>query len=211
MNEKEVAKILLEAKAVTLSPKEPYTFVSGIKSPIYCDNRLLISYPEKREAIVLSFLEKIKDLEFDIVAGTATAGISWAAWIAKELKKPMAYIRGEKKEHGKGNQIEGKIEKGQKVLIIEDLISTGGSSFSAVEAVREVGAIVTDCVAIFTYEMEKANKKFQEGNCNLITLSNFSALAETAVEFNFINADEKETVLEWNKSPAEWGKKRGFE
>ena len=211
MTEKEVAKVLLDVKAVTLSPKEPYTFVSGIKSPIYCDNRLIISFPEQRETVVKAFLAKIQGIDFDIVGGTSTAGISWAAWIAKELGKPMIYIRGEKKEHGKGKQIEGKLEAGKKVLVVEDLISTGGSSFRAVEAVREAGGVVDNCVAIFTYEMEKAKKKFEEGNCNLITLSKFSALVETAVETNFIDAESKEKVLEWSKDPAGWGPKMGFE
>ena len=207
MDKKEIAKILLEAKAVTLSPKEPYTFVSGIKSPIYCDNRLLISFPEKRKEIINTYLEKLKELDFDIIAGTSTAGIPWASWIADKLNKPMIYIRGAKKDHGKENLIEGKLERGQKVVVIEDLVSTGGSSFSAVQAVRDTGAEVTHCVTLFTYEMEKANKKFEEGNCKLIELSNFSALAETAVESGFIDADQKDVVLEWNKNPSEWGKR----
>ena len=213
MNEKQVSKILLEVKAITLSPKEPYTFVSGIKSPIYCDNRLLMSYPKQREAVVGYFLDAIKasDLNFDVVAGTATAGISWAAWVADKHGKPMIYIRGEKKEHGKENRIEGKLEEGQRVLVLEDLISTGGSSFSAVEAVREAGGIVDYCVAIFTYEMEKAKNKFAEGKCELIALSNFSTLVATAAEGNYIDNEQKENVLEWNKAPAEWGKKMGFE
>lgn len=211
MDKKEVAKILLEAKAVTLSPKKPYTFVSGIKSPIYCDNRLLISYPEKRKKIVEIYLEKLKDLDFDIVAGTATAGIPWASWIADKLNKPMIYIRGAKKDHGKENLIEGKLEQGQKAVIIEDLVSTGGSSFSAVQAARDAGAIVTHCITLFNYEMGKAKKTFEEGNCKLIELSNFSALAETAVEIDYIDSEEKGKILEWNKAPDEWGKKMGFE
>lgn len=211
MNEKEVAKILLEIKAVTLSPDKPYTYASGIKSPIYCDNRLIISFPEKRKQIVDYFLDAIKDLEFDIVAGTATAGISWAAWIADKLGKPMIYIRGEKKGHGKENQIEGKMEKGQIVLIIEDLISTGGSSFNAVQAVRDMGGVVENCAAIFSYQMEKAKQTFEQGRCNLITLSNFSVLVQTAFEEEYIDSEQRDKVLEWNKYPAGWGKKMGFE
>ncbi len=192
MNEKEIAKILLDIKAVTLRPSEPFKWVSGIYAPIYCDNRLIISYPEKRSLVVGCFLDVIKqnNLEFDVVAGTATAGISWAAWIAKALGKPMIYVRGKSKDHGKENQIEGKLEQGQKVLVVEDLISTGGSSFNAVEAVRAAGGIANDCIAIFTYEMEKSIKKFEEGKCNLFTLSNFSTLIKTAVENNFINEKE---------------------
>ncbi len=213
MNEKEVAKILLEIKAVTLRPSEPFKWVSGIYAPIYCDNRLIISYPEKRLAVVNSFLDVIKqnNLEFDVVAGTATAGISWAAWIAKELGKPMIYVRNKSKDHGKENQVEGKLEEGQKVLVVEDLISTGGSSFGAVEAIREARGIANDCIAIFTYEMEKSIKKFEEGKCNLFTLSNFSTLIKTAVENNFINEKEMQPALDWSKDPSGWGKKMGFE
>lgn len=210
--EKEVAKILLEAKAVTLSPGEPYIYASGIKSPIYCDNRLLMSFPDKRKQIVKYFLEKIKDFgDFDVVAGTSTAGISWAAWISASLEKPMAYIRGKSKEHGKQNLIEGKAVIGQKVLVIEDLVSTGGSSIAAVEAVREAGGDVVGCVAIFTYELEKAKKRFEEAKCKIITLSNFSTLVEVASETEYITEEDKAIVLEWNKAPADWGKKHGFE
>jgi len=206
MQEK-IAKILLQAKAVTLSPKDPYTFVSGIKSPIYCDNRLLISFPDYRTEVVDAYLKTIKDnnLEFDVLAGTSTAGIAWAAWLAEKLNKPMVYIRGKAKEHGKTKRIEGNLEKGQKVIVIEDLISTGGSSVSAVEAVREVGAKVVACVAIFTYEMQKAKDKFKEAKCTLYTLSNFSALIDVAIKEKYISADDKDNVLEWSKSPSEWG------
>ncbi|MFC1687200.1 orotate phosphoribosyltransferase [Patescibacteria group bacterium] len=206
-----VAKILLEIKAVTLSPKEPYTFTSGLKSPIYCDNRLLISYPDFRTKIIDEFINLIKEHNptFDIVGGTATAGIPHAAWIAERLKKPMIYIRGASKEHGKKNRIEGKLEKGQTVLVIEDLISTGGSSVSAVEGVREAGGEVMDCYAIFTYELEKAKKKFVEANCQLRTLTTFSELIATAKDNNNITPEEAAITQEWNKDPVEWGKKYG--
>ena len=211
--EEETAKILLEAKAVTLSPKEPYTYASGIKSPIYCDNRLLMSFPDKRKQIVKFFLELIEEnnFEFDVLAGTATAGISWAAWLAAKLEKPMAYIRGKSKGHGKQNQIEGKIKQGQKVLVVEDLISTGGSSVSAIESVRETGAQVVGCIAIFTYELEKAKKRFEETDCTIVTLSNFSTLVKVASDIDYITEEDKEVVLEWNQAPADWGKKHGFE
>lgn len=204
----DVANILLEVKAVTLSVSEPYTFTSGIKSPIYCDNRLLISYPEERKKIVKKFLEILETLEFDVIAGTSTAGIPWAAWIAAKLEKPMVYIREKAKEHGKGNQVEGKLEKGQKAVIIEDLISTGGSSAAAVQAAKDAGAEVEDCVAIFTYEMEKANQKFLEARCKLHTLTNFSTLMKVAEEKDYVNSEEKEKALEWNKNPGGWERRQ---
>ena len=201
-----VAEILLNVKAVTLNPDNPYRFASGILSPIYCDNRLLMSYPKERKKIVNFFIKIIKKnkLKFDVIGGIATSGICWSSWIAEKLKKPMIYIRGKTKEHGKENLIEGKLEKGQKVLVIEDLISTGGSSLRAVNAVREQGGVVEDCVAIFTYEMEKAVNGFKDANCNLFTLSDFTALIEGAIKENYIKEEDKKKVLEWNKNPGEW-------
>jgi len=204
----ETASILLEIQAVKLNPAEPFTYASGIRSPIYCDSRMILSFPEKRAKIISFFLEAIKqnNLQFDIVCGIATAGIPHAALIAEKLGKPMIYARSEAKDHGRKNQIEGKLEKGQKVLMVEDLISTGGSSINAVNAVREAGGIVENCVAIFTYEMEKAKKAFSDvdNGCRLFTLSNFSALVETAAESGYITAEQKEIILEWNKNPEEW-------
>ncbi len=207
MIKKKVAKILLNLKAVTLSPEKPYKFASGILSPIYCDNRVLMSYTKERKKIVNFFIKTIKEnnLNFDVIGGIATSGICWAAWIAEKLKKPMIYIRAKAKEHGKENLIEGKLEKGQKVLIIEDLVSTGGSSLSAVNAVREQGGIVEDCVAIFTYEMEKQKKSFAENKCNLFALSNFTALIDVATKEKYIKEEDREKVLEWNKNPDKWG------
>jgi len=207
----EIAKILLELKAVTLSPKEPYTYASGIKSPIYCDNRLVISAVEEREKVVQAMLEAVEELEYDVIAGTATAGIPWAAYLADRLKKPMIYVRDKAKEHGKGNQIEGKLEAGQRVLVIEDLISTGGSSVRAVEAVKEAGGIVEYTVAIFTYEMEKAKKSFEDASCKVITLTNFSTLIRVAKENELVTEEEGNAVLEWNKDPAGWAAKQGLE
>ncbi|MFH1235504.1 MAG: orotate phosphoribosyltransferase [Parcubacteria group bacterium] len=207
----EVASILLKIRAITLSPKEPYTFTSGLKSPIYCDNRLLMSYPDLRKKVIDQFIAVIQknNLVFDIVGGTATAGIPHAAWIADRLQKPMIYIRGKSKEHGKKNQIEGKLEKGQIVLIIEDLISTGGSSVSAVEAVREAGGVTHDCCAIFTYELEKARKKFEDAQCRLLTLTTFSEVLSTATAQKYINPEEETIAREWNKDPEKWGEQFG--
>lgn len=204
----EVANILLKVKAVLLKPNEPFTWASGIKSPIYCDNRVTLSYPQEREEIVSFYLNAIKEsgAEFDVVAGTATAGIPWAAWIADELKKPLVYVRAKKKDHGAGKLIEGNLKKGQKVIIIEDLISTGGSSISAVNTVRDEGGVVQYCFAIFTYEFKKAENAFKEGNCKLVTLSNFSSLINEAVKGKYMKEDEKKSVSEWSKNPDAWGK-----
>ena len=213
MNKEKIAKILLEIKAVALNPAKPFRYASGILSPIYCDNRLLISYAKERKKVIDFFVKTIKhnNLEFDVICGIATAGITWAAWIAEEFGKPMIYVRGKQKDHGKENQIEGKLEKGQKVLVIEDLISTGGSSLKAIESVREAGAEVNDCVAIFTYGMEKTVKGFEDSKCNLITLSDFTTLIGIAAKEDYIKEEDKEKVLEWNKDPSSWGKKQGFE
>lgn len=209
MNE-EIARVLLEKKAVKLNTKDPFTFASGIRSPIYCDNRQMIAYPEEREQIVDAFINESRDYDFDIVAGTSTAGIPWASWISDKLNKPMAYIRGSKKEHGVGNQIEGADVDGKNVLIIEDLISTGGSSFSAVEAVREAGGSCTVVVAIFTYGFKKAGKVFKEGGCNLLAITNFSTLVNVAKKDGNLTDRELSLVSVWNKDPQNWGPKHGF-
>ncbi len=209
MNE-EIARILLEKEAVKLNAKDPFTFASGIRSPIYCDNRQMIAYPDERKQIVEAFVNESKDYDFDIVAGTSTAGIPWASWISDKLNKSMAYIRGSKKGHGAGNQIEGADVDGKNVLIIEDLISTGGSSFSAVEAVREAGGRCVAVVAIFTYDFNKAGKLFKEGGCKLLTITNFSTLVNVAEHDGNLTDRELSLVSVWNKDPQNWGPKHGF-
>ncbi len=209
MNE-EIARVLLEKKAVTLNAQDPFTFASGIRSPIYCDNRQMIAYPVEREQIVDAFINKSQNYDFDIVAGTSTAGIPWASWISDKMNKPMAYIRGAKKGHGAGNQIEGANVDGNKVLIIEDLISTGGSSFSAVEAVREEGGSCVAVVAIFTYDFQKARRIFKEGGCELLTLTDFSTLVNVAKKDKILTDRELTLALSWNKDPQNWGPKHGF-
>ncbi len=209
MNE-EIAGVLLEKNAVILNVKEPFTFVSGIRSPIYCDNRQMIAYPEERGQIVDAFIKETQDYDFDIVAGTSTAGIPWASWISDKLNKPMAYIRGTKKGHGSGNQIEGAEVDGKKVLVVEDLISTGGSSFSAVEAVRYKGGSCVAVVAIFTYDFDSARKIFKDGGCKLLTITNFSALVNIARKNGNLTDKELTHVLAWNKDPQNWGPKHGF-
>jgi orotate phosphoribosyltransferase len=206
--EVEVAEILLKNNAVTLRPNEPYTYASGIKSPIYCDNRLLMSNVAERNRIIDYYLEAIKRerLDADVIAGTESAGIPWAAWIADRLKKPMVFVRKKQKDHGKENRIEGTFQKGAKVLVIEDLISTGGSSLAAVEAVREQGGNVVACLAIFTYQMVAAEKNFADAKCNLVALSNFWTLVRVAAEEGFIKKEEQGIVLEWSRNPEAWGK-----
>ncbi|MBF2348596.1 orotate phosphoribosyltransferase [Listeria marthii] len=206
--EKQVAEQLLEIKAVFLKPNDPFTWASGIKSPIYCDNRLTLGFPKVRQFIAQSLAEKIKQTfgEVDVVAGTATAGIPHAAWVSDLLDLPMVYVRSKAKEHGKGNQIEGPIAKGQKVVVIEDLISTGGSSLKAVEALEEAGAEVVGIAAIFTYGLDKGKKLLDEADTKLVTLTNYDELIEVALSENYVTAEDMATLKEWKKSPGNWGK-----
>ncbi|MBC2040452.1 orotate phosphoribosyltransferase [Listeria marthii] len=206
--EKQVAEQLLEIKAVFLKPNDPFTWASGIKSPIYCDNRLTLGFPKVRQFIAKALVEKIKETfgEVDVVAGTATAGIPHAAWVSDLLDLPMVYVRSKAKEHGKGNQIEGPIAKGQKVVVIEDLISTGGSSLKAVEALEEAGAEVVGIAAIFTYGLDKGKKLLDEADTKLVTLTNYDELIEVALSENYVTAEDMATLKEWKKSPENWGK-----
>ena len=207
-NEEEVAETLLRSGAVLLRPENPFRFSSGILSPVYCDNRLLLSKVEVREKIVDSFIRKIKDqgLSFEVIAGIATASIPWAALVAEKLKKPMIYVRKSSKEHGRQNLIEGGLEKGQRVLIVEDLVSTGGTSISSVRATRNEGGSVEECLAIFTYQMEKAEQSFGEERCKLITLSNFTTLVKVAAGKGFIKEEDVEMLKEWKRNPESWKK-----
>ena len=200
-------EILLNIKAVSLRVNPPYTWASGMLSPIYTDNRLLMSYPKERGIIVDYFVSAINEnkIKFDVIAGTATAGIPWAAWISHKLKKPMIYVRKEAKGHGKENLIEGKLEKGQKVVVIEDLISTGGSSISTIDAIREANGIVEYCCAIFSYQMKKSETNFKGSKCKLIALSDFQTLVSTALKSGYIKKDDEKLMLSWNKDPENWG------
>ncbi|MBC1550304.1 orotate phosphoribosyltransferase [Listeria sp. FSL L7-1434] len=206
--EKQVAEQLLAIKAVFLKPNEPFTWASGIKSPIYCDNRLTLGFPKVRQFIAQSLAEKIQQTfgKVDVVAGTATAGIPHAAWVSDLLDLPMVYVRSKAKEHGKGNQIEGPIAKGQKVVVIEDLISTGGSSLKAVEALEEAGAEVVGIAAIFTYGLDKGKKLLEEADTKLVTLTNYDELIEVALNENYVTAEDMATLKEWKKNPENWGK-----
>ncbi|WP_323702643.1 orotate phosphoribosyltransferase [Mammaliicoccus sp. Dog046] len=194
-----IAQSLLEIKAVTLSPEDPYTWSSGIKSPIYCDNRVTLAYPEIRENIYKNLIKLIEQHapDAEIISGTATAGIPHAAFIADELRLPMSYVRSKSKGHGKGNQIEGASSKGKKVVVIEDLISTGGSSINAVEALIEDGAEVLGVFAIFTYGINKAEQAFNQMEIPFYTLSNYDELITVAEEKGYIENKDIKTLKDW--------------
>ena len=205
--EKKTAEYLLQIKAIKLQPSNPFTWASGWKSPIYCDNRKTLSFPEVRSYLRDSFAALILDLypHADLIAGVATGAIAHGALVADRLGLPFIYVRSGAKEHGLGNQIEGYFEKGQKVVVIEDLISTGGSSLSAVNALREAGCDVLGMVAIFTYEFQKATDAFASEKCKLDTLSNYSTLIETALTTGYIGQAEVETLKKWRVDPSAWG------
>jgi orotate phosphoribosyltransferase len=205
-NAQRIAEKLLQINAVKLSPQNPFTWASGIKSPIYCDNRLVLSYPEARNLVVKSFVEKAAQFEpFDTIAGVATAGIPWGALIADRMKKPFIYIRDKPKAHGRQNQIEGLYTEGAKILVIEDLISTGGSSLKAVETVRSVNCEVVGVLAIFSYGFEAATTIFNESKCPFDTLSNYEILLNCAVKRGYVTASDVETLQNWRVSPSTWG------
>lgn len=205
---KEVAKSLLDIKAVSLSPQDPFTWASGIRSPIYCDNRITMSYPAVRKQIAQGLADLIKEKypDAEVIAGTATAGIPHAAWIADILDLPMVYIRSKAKDHGTGRKIEGKISEGQKMVVVEDLISTGGSVIEASKAAELEGANVLGSVAIFTYELSKGTKNFADAGLAIDTLSNYSTLLEVAHETNYISEEELELLKDWSKDPENWYK-----
>jgi len=204
--EQEVATGLLAIQAVSLSPNEPFTWASGIKSPIYCDNRLTMRYPELRTIIAKGLAKKIKTQfpDVEMIAGTATAGIPHAAFIAQELNLPMSYIRSKPKDHGKTKQVEGKLEPGTKMVIIEDLISTGGSVLEARAAATREGADVLGIAAIFTYELELAKEKFAAENCPLLTLTDYTTLINVAKEQGQITQSDYELLEFFKQNPKNW-------
>lgn len=202
--ERKLAKELLAIEAVALRPNNYFTWTSGIKSPIYCDNRITMSYPSIRREIAAGMVEVIKEKypAVEVVAGTATAGIPHAAWVSELLDLPMIYVRDSAKKHGKTNQIEGRVLEGQKVVIIEDLISTGLSSLKVAKALREAGAEVLGVVAIFSYELKKAHEAFYQAEVEYVTLTNYPVLVEEAVASDFIHQDDVEKLLEWRNQLA---------
>ena len=206
-----IAELLLSAEAVKLSIDPPFTWTSGITSPIYCDNRLLYGHPAARKIVVDALVSRVNALHIppDAIAGTATAAIGWGAMVAQKLDLPFVYVRAKAKEHGAKKRIEGYVKPGQHVVLIEDLLSTGGSAISSVQALREEGqAIVTDVVAIFTYELPAGMEAAAEANVKLHPLSNFSTLAQVAYDQDRISADELAIVKRFVKDPKQWGAER---
>lgn len=201
-----IARLLLKLGAVTLRPSRPYLWTSGIRSPIYCDNRLLLSYPKARDEIIAAFLSLIRKekISVDVVAGIATAGIPYAAILADRLKRPMLYVRPSPKTHGKASQVEGQVAKGTRVLVIEDLVSTGQSSLAAIQALRVAGAEVVNCLAIFSYGFPFALNSFQRMRCRLRTLTGLSDLLESAVSLKTITLEERELIERFAKNPKGW-------
>ncbi|MBQ3091924.1 MAG: orotate phosphoribosyltransferase [Clostridia bacterium] len=203
--EKQVAKLLMDIKAVFLRPNEPFTWASGIKSPIYCDNRLTLSYPKVRDVIEqgLADIVKAKYPEVEVIAGTSTAGIAHGALVANILDLPMAYVRASAKDHGRNNQIEGRIEKGAKVVVIEDLISTGGSAIDVVNVLREHGAEVMGIVSIFTYGLQKGIDRLAAANVENTSLSNYNALVAVAAETGYIAESDIKKLEAFQKNPSD--------
>ena len=206
INEKATAEKLLQINAIKLSPQQPFTWASGWKSPIYCDNRKVLSFPFSRDFIKSEMCNVVFE-QFpgaDILAGVGTAGIPWGAMVSDQLKLPYIYVRPKPKEHGMGNQIEGVYEKGSKVVVIEDLISTGKSSLEVVDVLRKAGVEVIGMVAIFTYGFDIAAKAFLEAGVPYITLTNYNTLIELAVEKGIVTGEQEKTLLNWRQDPANW-------
>jgi orotate phosphoribosyltransferase len=203
---KKTAELLLKVKAIKLNPTEPFNWASGWRSPIYCDNRVTLSYPPVR-VFLKQEIAKIVEREYgkpDVIAGVATGAIAIGVLVAQELGVPFIYVRPEPKKHGRKNQIEGHLESGQNVVVIEDLISTGNSSLNAVDALKEGGAVVKGMVAIFSYGFDIANENFKNKNIDLATLSNYENLLEQALESNYISEKELTTLHKWRKDPSTW-------
>ena len=194
---RKIARNLLQIKAIQLSPQKPFTWASGIKSPIYCDNRLLLSYPEIRSQVIDAFVELSKDLNFDAISGVATAGIAHGALLAQKLDLPFSYVRSKAKGHGKQNLIEGRIEPNTKVLLIEDLISTGGSSLKAAEALKAQNVEIVATLAIFTYGFDRSLLAFKEAACTLRTITDFDIVMEEALKSGYISGTEIGVLQDW--------------
>lgn len=200
---KEIAAQLLKIEAVHLRPDQPFTWTSGIKSPIYCDNRITMSFPYVRGLIADQFVRLIQEqyADVDVIAGTATAGIPHAAWVSERMNLPMIYVRDKAKGHGRQNQIEGKLLQGQKVVVIEDLISTGGSSLKAAQAVQAEGGEVLGVIAIFSYQFPDADQIFADAGIPFTTISNYSALLQAATEAGIITEEQEKLLTSWRQSP----------
>ncbi len=203
---KELALDLLEINAVVLRPNDPFAWASGWHSPIYCDNRLTLRYPAIRKKIAQQFIDCIKKkyANTSVITGTATAGIPHAAWVAEYLNKPMGYVRAKAKAYGLGNQIEGGIQKGESTVVIEDLVSTGGSAISVVEALQFIGADVQCILSIFTYGFDKSVQKFERAELPFHTLTDYSTLIEVAKDHGYIDKKDLDTLSDWRKKPETW-------
>ena len=198
-----IAKVLFDVKAVKISVNEPFTFASGIKSPIYCDNRYILGFSEERDIIIDGFVEKI-DKDVDVIVGVATAGIPWASFIADRMKKPLSYVRNKPKEHGRGKQIEGADIKGKKVVVIEDLITTEKSSLIAVEVLQKEEVAEQEVMAIFSYGFDKARENYEKYNCKFSSLSNFDTLIKILEQLKYLTEKEAEIALDWSRNPEGW-------
>lgn len=202
----DIARLMLKVGAVILRPSEPFVWASGIRSPIYCDNRLLLSYPKVRDTVLREFEAVVKKgkIRYEAMAGIATAGLPYASILADHLKKPLLYVRSKPKKHGKGNQIEGRLERGKRVLVIEDLVSTGQSSLAAVKALREAGALVWHCLAIFSYGLASSHRAFEKARCQLYTLTNLETLLTVALKDGWISREEKHLIEKFSQDPEGW-------
>lgn len=204
-NAQKVANALFSTKAVKINVNEPFVFASGIKSPIYCDNRYILGFPKEREDIVKAFIEEMED-DYDVIVGVATAGIPWASMIADRMNKPLAYVRNKVKDHGRAKQIEGAEVLGKKVLVIEDLITTGNSSLVAVEVLKKENVKSIHVKAIFSYGFKSSFENYKKANCTFSSLSNFSVLIELLKKTNYLSEDEAKTALLWSEDPQNWAK-----
>jgi orotate phosphoribosyltransferase len=203
-----IAEFLLQIKAIKLQPDSPFTWASGWKSPIYCDNRKTLSYPKVRTYIRQQFIQSIHEKygKPDVIAGVATGGIAHGVLVAQDMGLPFVYVRSEAKKHGLTNLIEGVVETGQSIVVVEDLISTGGSSLKAVEALREAGCEVKGMAAIFTYGFKTATSNFKQAKCPLITLSDYTSLIRQALQLNYITQAEVKSLEDWKENPENWKK-----
>lgn len=203
--ENKIAQNLLQIKAIKLNPQNPFTWASGMRSPIYCDNRITLSYPDIRNEIKADFVSLASQFgKIDMIAGVATAGIAHGALLADALNLPFSYVRSAPKGHGRQNQIEGEIQPESKILVVEDLISTGGSSIEVVEILRAEGHEVLGVIAVFDYGFEKAKENFRKAGCKYVTLSNYDVLIHEASAASYISQEEQATLASWNKSPEDW-------
>lgn len=206
MNAESIANLLVKTECLKLSPSDPFTYASGLKGPLYCDNRKVLGYVEERNQIVNAFVEKIKEWgkEFDAVCGLATAGIPHAAFIADVLEKPMIYVRSKPKAHGKGNQVEGHFEAGQKIVMIEDLVNQGKSLGEALDGVRNAGLNPMACFCIVDYQMAAAKEVISSNQLDLISLTNFDSIVKSSLERGFISEEESRLLVDWQRDPANW-------